>query len=78
MGEATVRQLRNQGGAVIERVLAGEHVTITRDGEAVAELLPLRRRPVHRDVLVEEFTKLPSMDPAALRADIDAILDQSL
>lgn len=78
MGEATVRQLRNQGGLVIERVLGGEHITITRDGEPVAELLPLRRRPLSREVLVERFRALPRMDAARLRADVDATVDQSL
>lgn len=78
MGEATVRQLRNQGAAVIDRVLGGEHVTITRDGEPVAELLPLRRRPLNRDVLVRRFRALPAMDAAALRADVDSTIDQSL
>lgn len=36
MTEATVRELRNQGGRVRDRVVAGERVTITRDGESVA------------------------------------------
>ena len=78
MGEASVRQLRNQGAAVIDRVLSGEHVTITRDGEPVAELLPLRRRPLSRDVLVQRFRTLPSLDPALLREDIDRAIDQAL
>lgn len=73
-----MRQLRNEGAAVIDRVLSGEHITITRDGEPVAELSPLRRRPLHRDVLMQRFRTLPSMDPARLRADIDAIIDPSL
>ena len=41
MSEATIRELRNHGGAVIDRVLAGETITITRDGEPVAELRPI-------------------------------------
>ena len=63
---------------MIERVLAGERVTITRDGEPVAELVPIRRRPLSADVLVARFRRLQPMDPARLRADIDSILDQSL
>lgn len=58
--------------------MAGEHVTITRDGEPVAELIPVGRRPLSAAALIERFSKLPAMDPAALRADIDAIIDQSL
>ncbi len=73
-----MRQLRNQGAAVIERVLGGEHVTITRDGEPVAELIPLRRRPLTRDVVVQQFRALPPLDPAQIRADIDRTIDQTL
>jgi antitoxin (DNA-binding transcriptional repressor) of toxin-antitoxin stability system len=78
MGEATVRQLRNEGGSVIERVLGGERVIITRDGEAVAELRPLPRRPLARDVLVERFRLLPPIDAQLLRAEVDATVDQSI
>lgn len=73
-----MRQLRNQGAAVIDRVLGGERVTITRDGEPVAELLPLRRRPLNRNVVVQQFRALPPLDPNRLRADIDRTIDQSL
>lgn len=58
--------------------MAGEHVTITRDGEPVAELVPLNRKPLSTAAVLDRFRKLPAMDPAALRADIDAIIDQSL
>ncbi len=78
MGETTVRELRNKGGDVIERVLAGERITVTRDGKPVAELRPIPRRPLPAAVLVERFKRLPPIDPVAFRADIDAIVDQSL
>jgi prevent-host-death family protein len=78
MGEASVRDLRNHGGEVIERVRAGERVTITRDGEPVAELRPLPRRRLAAATLVEQFAKLPSVDAVRFRADIDAVVDQSL
>ncbi|MCC6184817.1 MAG: type II toxin-antitoxin system prevent-host-death family antitoxin, partial [Microthrixaceae bacterium] len=32
MSEASIRELRNHGGEVVDRVRAGEVVTITRDG----------------------------------------------
>lgn len=73
-----MRELRNHGGRVLDRVIAGEHVTITRDGEPVAELVPLNRKPLSTAAVLERFRKLPAMDPGALRADIDAIIDQSL
>ena len=44
MSDVTIRELRNHGGDVINRVQAGEHVIITRSGTPVAELRPLARR----------------------------------
>lgn len=78
MSEATVRDLRNRGGQIIDQVLGGDSVTITRDGEAVARLAPLARRPLSAVALVERFRRLPPMEPDRLRADIDMLIDQSL
>jgi prevent-host-death family protein len=78
MGTATMRDLRNHGGEVIDRVLAGEEVTVTRDGVAVAALRPLPRPRVAKSVLIERFRWLPPVDPDQLRADVDALIDQSL
>ncbi|WP_375424246.1 type II toxin-antitoxin system Phd/YefM family antitoxin [uncultured Friedmanniella sp.] len=78
MSEATVRDLRNQGGHVLDRVLAGEAVTITRDGEPVAQLIPLRRKPLSAAALVARFRRLPPIDPAGFRRDVDSMIDQSL
>jgi prevent-host-death family protein len=78
VSEATIRDLRNHGGEVIDRVRAGEHVVITRDGEPVAELRPLPRRRLSAAALVEAFRALPPIDPDRLRADIDAAVDQAL
>ncbi|MCV2488585.1 type II toxin-antitoxin system prevent-host-death family antitoxin [Geodermatophilus sp. YIM 151500] len=78
MGEATVRDLRNHGGRVLDRVAAGERVTITRDGTPVARLEPVARGRLRASVLVERFRNLPALDPQHLRADIDAVVDQEL
>jgi prevent-host-death family protein len=78
VAEVSIRELRNHGGEVINRVQAGERITITRDGEPVAELRPLPRQRLSAEAIVERFRTLPPMDPERLRADIDAILDQSL
>jgi prevent-host-death family protein len=78
MGEITVRELRNHGGDVLNRVAQGEALTVTRDGQAIAELRPLTRRPVPADVLLERWRRLPAVDPAGLRADLDRVLDGSL
>ena len=74
----TIREPRNQGGEVVDRVRSGETVTITRDGEPVAELRPLPRRRLGAAALVERFRRLPPVDPDRLRADVDAVIDQSL
>ena len=78
METATVRELRNHGGKVLDRVAAGEHIIITRDGQPVAELRPLPRRAVTREALIAAFRGLPPIDPAKFRADIDAVIDQSI
>lgn len=78
MSEISVRELRNHGGHVLERVAGGEALTVTRDGQAIAELRPLPRRPLSAAVLVERWRRLPALDPARLRADLDDVLDGSL
>jgi len=78
MSSVSIRELRNQGGKVVERVLAGETVTVTRAGTPVAELRPLARRGVDRRTLLEHWRRLPPIDPQALRDDLDAIIDPSL
>jgi prevent-host-death family protein len=78
MAEVSIRELRNHGGEVIDRVQAGERVTITRDGRPVAELRPLPPQPVDVRTFLARWRRLPPMDPERLRADIDSIIDQSL
>jgi prevent-host-death family protein len=70
MADVASRDLRNNTRAVLDRVEAGESITITVDGRPVAALEPIGRRPrfmardrFARDVLVHRA------DPA-LRADI--------
>ncbi len=78
MADASIRELRNHGGEVIDRVAAGERVTITRDGKAVAELRPLPRQRATAVALIERFRRLPAVDPVRFRTDVDAVVDQSL
>jgi prevent-host-death family protein len=78
MGEVTIRELRNQGGKVLDRVERGETLTVTRDGRPVAELRPLPRPPLTREVLLERMRGVPRVDPGKLRADLDAIIDPRL
>jgi prevent-host-death family protein len=78
MESVTVRDLRNKGREVLDRVERGEHVIITRDGRAVAELRPLPRRSARTAELIERRKRLPPVDDVALRRDIDAVVDPSL
>ena len=73
-----MRELRNEGGRVLDRVLAGESVLVTRDGQPVAELRPLPHATLDSATLLRRWRHLPSVDPDALRADLDAVLDQTL
>lgn len=75
MRKVTIRELRNRGGDVIERVSRGEAVTITRDGEPVAELRPLPSAPLSARTLLQRWSRLPQADAAGWRADIDAVLN---
>lgn len=78
MTEIAVRDLRNHGGAILDQVASGEALTVTRDGHPIAELRPLPRRPIPAAVLLDRWRRLPAVDPAKLRADIDELLDPSL
>jgi prevent-host-death family protein len=77
MTDVTIRELRNSGGEVVDRAARGETITITRAGQAVARLTPLRP-PLSAAVLVERWKRLPDVDPAALRADVDEIVGADL
>ena len=74
----SVRELRNQGGQVLDRVERGETLCVTKDGDPVAELHPIRRRSVPPAELIARAKRRPRVDPDGLRRDIDAILDQTL
>jgi prevent-host-death family protein len=78
MAEVTVRDLRNQGGQILERVAGGETLVVTRDGRPIAQLQPLPRRPIPATLLLERWRRLPYVDPDRLRADIDRVIDPEL
>jgi prevent-host-death family protein len=78
MANVTIRELRNHGGEVVDRVAAGERLTVTRAGRPVAELRPLRSDALTSAALLERWRRLPALDPTALRRDVDASLDAAL
>jgi prevent-host-death family protein len=75
MARVSVRDLRNRGSDLVDRVARGEAITITRAGKPVAELRPVSRQPLTAESLLARWRRLPAVDPAALRADVDETLD---
>lgn len=78
MDEVTIRDLRNHGGKVMERVERGETLTVTRAGVPVGELRPLPRPRITASTLLARWRSIPEVEVEAFRADIDAVLDPSL
>ena len=73
-----IRDLRNHGGEILDRVAGGESMTVTRDGRAIAELRPLPRRPLSATLLLERWRRMPAVDPVRLKADVDSVQDPAL
>lgn len=78
MSEVSIRDLRNHGADVMARVARGERLTVTRAGRAVAALTPLSPDPLSVEALRERWRRLPPVDPAALRRDVDEHVDAGL
>jgi prevent-host-death family protein len=78
MDVVSIRELRNHGADVLARVARGESLVVTRDGDPIAELRPLPRRPIPGAVLLTRWRRLPTVDAARLKADIDDVLDASV
>lgn len=78
MDIVTVRELRNNGGRVLQRVADGETLTVTMDGQPIAELRPVPGRALPAATLLKRWRQLPPIDAQQLRADLDRVLDASL
>jgi antitoxin (DNA-binding transcriptional repressor) of toxin-antitoxin stability system len=78
MTNVTIRELRNNGGEVVDRAARGEEITITRAGKPVAALRAIVADAIPADVLLTRWRRLPAVDPARLRADLDEVMDASL
>jgi len=78
MNSVSIRDLRHHGGEAVDRASRGEKVTITRAGQAVAELRPLASPPLSAETLLARWRRLPEVDSVALRTDIDEALDAGL
>lgn len=77
MAEVASRELRNNTRSLLNRVEAGEEVTITVDGRPVAVLQPVGRRPrwLGRDEFVRRVG--PHQADAALREDLAELAPDS-
>jgi prevent-host-death family protein len=73
MANVSIRELRNQGGEIVDRAANGERITITRGGKPVARLSPLDPEPTS-DVILERFRGLAPIDYDAFRADVDEVM----
>ena len=78
MTDVTIRELRNNGREVIDRVSAGERMTVTRSGRPVAELRPLASSALSAATLLQRWRRLPAVDADALRADLDSLVNADL
>ena len=74
----SVRDLRNHGGDVLNAVLAGKSMLVTRQGKPVAELRPVPADGTPRAVVAQRWRGLPVVDLDALRQDLDAVIDPAL
>ncbi|NHN54747.1 type II toxin-antitoxin system prevent-host-death family antitoxin [Calidifontibacter sp. DB0510] len=78
MDRVSVRELRNHGGEVLDRVVRGETLAVTRDDVEVAQLSPRSRRSPRPAELIARRRTLPPVDPDLLRKDLDSVIDSSL
>jgi antitoxin (DNA-binding transcriptional repressor) of toxin-antitoxin stability system len=71
------RELRNDSGAIMRGLEAGQTYVVSRHGHPVGELRPLRRQQfVGAEAAVEMFRRAPALDWAQIRDDLDAVVDQ--
>jgi antitoxin (DNA-binding transcriptional repressor) of toxin-antitoxin stability system len=78
MSDVSIRDLRNHGGEVVDRASRGEQITITRSGKAVAELRAISPPALSAHALLDRWRRLPPVDAAGFRKDVDRLLDAEL
>jgi antitoxin (DNA-binding transcriptional repressor) of toxin-antitoxin stability system len=75
--EITQRELRNDSGDVMRALDLGESFVVTRNGVAVGELVPVRRRRfVAAGTAVAAFAGAPRIDAGRMRREVDALINQ--
>ena len=78
MASVTLRDLRDHGRAVIDRVMNGESLTVTRLGRPVAELRPMPRPGRDASTLLARWNHLPHLEGRDLQRDLDETIDPAL
>ena len=77
--EISQRELRNDSGRIMRALTEGETFIITRNGEPIGELTPLRRhRFVRAEAAIELFRTAVPVDYEHRRHDLDQIADQHI
>jgi antitoxin (DNA-binding transcriptional repressor) of toxin-antitoxin stability system len=75
--EISQRELRNDSGDIMRALDRGESFVVTRNGVAVGELLPLRRRRfVSAAMAAATFRDAQAIEFDRFRSDVDSIVDQ--
>jgi antitoxin (DNA-binding transcriptional repressor) of toxin-antitoxin stability system len=73
------RELRNSSGEIMRGLDEGETYIVTRNGQPVGELTPLRRsRFVKVETVKEAFRGAPAINADTFRTDLDANVDQGI
>jgi antitoxin (DNA-binding transcriptional repressor) of toxin-antitoxin stability system len=78
MAIVTVQELRSRPEELIARIVAGETMTMTRDGHAVAELRPVARSALTADELLERWRGMPPVDAVTFWRDVRVAPDAEL
>ena len=77
--EISQRELRNDSGRIMRALIEGETFIVTRNGEPIGELTPLRRhRFVRSEAAIELFRTAPPVDFDRLRRDLDQVAAQTV
>jgi antitoxin (DNA-binding transcriptional repressor) of toxin-antitoxin stability system len=75
--EISQRELRNDSGRIMRALVEGETFIITRNGQPIGELSPLRRRRfVRAEAAIELFRSAAPVGRDRLRHDLDQFANQ--
>jgi len=73
----TQRELRNESGRIMRALDKGESFTVTRNGVAVGELIPVKPRVfVAAEAAIGAYRRAPKVAHARFRKDVDSPINQ--